>query len=74
MLGTSLNVNHVILPPDDDGISDTVSPPDGFKAFGRTYSDIYVRMLYLLNNRLLYVRPCMDQLHPLPLAVIIRSY
>ena len=32
----------VSLPPDDDSISEAISPPGGFRAFGTNYSDLYV--------------------------------
>ena len=37
----------VTLPPEDDGISEAISPPDGFRAFGTNYANFYVCILCL---------------------------
>ena len=44
----------VSLPPDDDGISEAITPPGGFRAFGTNYSDLYVRM-HVHRSRFTYM-------------------
>ena len=38
----TLGSTSISLLPDDDSISEAISPPGGFRAFGTNYSDLYV--------------------------------
>ena len=37
-----LSAAAIPLPQQDDSISEAISPPEGFRVFGRTYSNLYV--------------------------------
>ena len=41
-LGTTPGLCPILLPAEDDGISEAVSPPKGFPIWGTFYSDFYV--------------------------------
>lgn len=41
-LGTTPGLRPILLPAEDDGISEAVSPPKGFPIWGTFYSDFYV--------------------------------
>ena len=43
-LNATSDVEHMCLHPDDDSISEAISPPDGFMVFGTAYANVYVRM------------------------------